>query len=195
VSIADIDVARLPRHVRRLAQELQDVLSRGSTAEAEQHKDVWDIGVFGHGRKRLDFTVIVELWLRDAAKLWVLEELPLRRGPNVVGVLSLGNDVSRAKSFNPHRFLPHTWEWSEAPVQAQPICETHYALPVHQVRAGSRPDRRTRDGISTPCVISDARDRAGRRPPGDNGWLTRCMMCEGRVRRPAPDSCVAGGEG
>ena len=59
VSIADIDVARLPGHVRRLAQELQDALSRGSTAEAEQHKDVWDMGVFGHGRKRLDFTVIV----------------------------------------------------------------------------------------------------------------------------------------
>ena len=45
------------------------------------------MGVFGHGRKRLDFTVIVQPWLRDAAKHWVLEELPLRRGPNVVGVL------------------------------------------------------------------------------------------------------------
>jgi integrase len=87
ISIADFDVARLPRHVRRLAQELQDALSRGSTAEAEQHKDIWDMGVFGHGRKRLDFTVIHQPWLRDAVKQWVLEELPLRRGPNVVGVL------------------------------------------------------------------------------------------------------------
>ena len=55
-------------------------VSRGSTAEAEQHKDVWDMGVFGHGRKRLDFTVIVQPWLRDAVKHWVLEELPLRQG-------------------------------------------------------------------------------------------------------------------
>ena len=37
--------------------------------------------------KRLDFTVIPQPWLRDAVKQWVLEELPLRRGPNVVGVL------------------------------------------------------------------------------------------------------------
>ena len=87
VSIADIDVARLPRHVRRLGQELQDAIAGGVTAEDEQRKDVWDMGVFGHGRKRLDFTVIPQPWLREAAKHWVLEELPLRRGPNVVAVL------------------------------------------------------------------------------------------------------------
>ncbi len=81
VTIADFDVAQLPRHVRRLGQELQDAVSRGTTPEAEQHKDIWDMGVFGHGRKRLDFTVIAQPWLRDAAKHWVLEELPLRRGP------------------------------------------------------------------------------------------------------------------
>ena len=45
------------------------------------------MGVFGRGRKRLDFTVIHQPWLRNATKQWVLEELPLRRGPNVVGVL------------------------------------------------------------------------------------------------------------
>ena len=87
VTIADFDVDQLPGHVRRLGQELQDAISRGSTAESEQHRDVWDMSVFGHGRKRLDFTVIVQPWLRDAAKHWVLEELPLRRGPNIVGVL------------------------------------------------------------------------------------------------------------
>ena len=87
VTIADFDVVQLPRHVRRLGQELQDAISRGATPEAEQHKDVWDMGVFGHGRKRLDFTVIAQPWLRDTAKHWVLEELPLRRGPNIVAVL------------------------------------------------------------------------------------------------------------
>ena len=87
VTIADFDVAQLPRHLRRLGQELQDAISKGATPEAEQHKDVWDMGVFGHGRKRLDFTVIAQPWLRDTAKHWVLEELPLRRGPNIVAVL------------------------------------------------------------------------------------------------------------
>jgi hypothetical protein len=87
VTIVDVDVARLPRHVRRLAQELQDARARGVTAETEQHKDVWDMGVFGHGRKRLDFAVIHQPWLRNAVKQWVLEELALRRGPNVVGAL------------------------------------------------------------------------------------------------------------
>jgi hypothetical protein len=86
-TIADFDVERLPRHIRRFAQELQDAISRSITPETEQHKDIWDMRVFGHGRKRLDFTVIVQPWLRDAAKQWVIEELPLRRGPNVVGAL------------------------------------------------------------------------------------------------------------
>jgi hypothetical protein len=39
------------------------------------------MSVFGHGRKRLDFTVIAQPWLRTATKHWVLEELPVRRGP------------------------------------------------------------------------------------------------------------------
>jgi integrase len=86
-TIADFDVTQLPRHVRRLAQELQDSIARGATPAEEQRKDIWDMSVFGHGRKRLDFTVIAQPWLRDAAKQWVLEEMPLRRGPNVVAVL------------------------------------------------------------------------------------------------------------
>jgi hypothetical protein len=87
-TIIGFDVAPLPRHVRALVQELQAAVSASTTApEDEQHKDLWDMGVFGHGRKRLDFTVIHQPWLRDAAKHWVLEELPLRRGPNVVAVL------------------------------------------------------------------------------------------------------------
>lgn len=86
-TIADFDVTELPRHVRRLVEELQSALSRGATPANEQRKDTWDMGVFGYGRKRLDFTVIRQPWLRNATKEWVLEELPLRRGPNVVAVL------------------------------------------------------------------------------------------------------------
>jgi integrase len=87
VTIADVDVTQLPRHVRRLVQELQDAIARGVSPADEQRKDIWDMVVFGHGRKRLDFTVIAQPWLRDAVKQWVLEEIPVRRGPNVVAVL------------------------------------------------------------------------------------------------------------
>lgn len=84
-TIIDVDVSRLPRHVRPLVQELQAAVSVSAAApEDEQDKDIWDMRVFGHGRKRLDFTVIHQLWLREATKHWVLEELPLRRGPNVI---------------------------------------------------------------------------------------------------------------
>jgi integrase len=87
VTITDVDATQLPCHLRRLAVELQDAIARGATPAEEQRKDIWDMSVFGHGRKRLAFTVIPQPWLRDAAKQWVLEEMPLRRGPNVVAVL------------------------------------------------------------------------------------------------------------
>lgn len=85
-TIVGFDVEQLPKHVRPMVQELQSAVSR-STPEAEQHKDIWDMTVFGQGRKRMDFTVIAQPWLRNATKHWVLEELPVRRGPNVVSGL------------------------------------------------------------------------------------------------------------
>ncbi|MDF3313594.1 site-specific integrase [Rhodococcus sp. T2V] len=87
-TIVDVDASTLPRHIRPLVQELQAAVSESTTGpDSEQHKDIWNMRVFGHGRKRLDFTVVAQPWLRSAAKHWVLEELPLRRGPNVVAVL------------------------------------------------------------------------------------------------------------
>jgi len=50
-----------------------------SSPELEQRRDRWDLGLFG-GRGRIDFTVIAQPWLREAAKHWVLEDLPLHRG-------------------------------------------------------------------------------------------------------------------
>ena len=85
VTIVDFDVEQLPRHVRSTRSGTAVRGIEGRTPEAEQHKDIWDMSVFGHGRKRMDFTVIAQPWLRNAAKHWVLEELPVRRGPNVVG--------------------------------------------------------------------------------------------------------------
>lgn len=87
-SIVDFDAGALPRHQRVPLTDLQRAVTRLScSAQDEQDNDVWNMHVFGHGRKRLDFTVITQPWLRDAAKRWVAEELPLRRGPNVVAVL------------------------------------------------------------------------------------------------------------
>jgi integrase len=50
-----------------------------TSPELEQRRDRWDLALFG-GRGRIDFTVIAQPWLREAAKHWVLEDLPLHRG-------------------------------------------------------------------------------------------------------------------
>ena len=56
-----------------------------STPETERHKDIWDLAVFGQGGT-LSFTNISQPWLKEAAKRWVLEDLPQRRGLQVPGV-------------------------------------------------------------------------------------------------------------
>jgi integrase len=87
-TITNFDTALVPRHVRPLVQQFQEAVSESSAAPDDEHdKDIWNMRVFGHGRKRLDFTVIHQHWLRNATKDWVHEELPVRRGPNVVAVL------------------------------------------------------------------------------------------------------------
>ena len=112
-TIVGFDVEQLPKHVRPMVQELQSAESR-SRPEAEQHKDIWDMTVFGHGRKRMDFTVIAQPWLRNAAKHWVLEELPVRRGLNIVdGLRDHVNSVGSSsadlqvikRKVNPRRIL------------------------------------------------------------------------------------------
>ncbi len=50
-----------------------------SNPEVERHLDVWELRVFG-ARGRMRFTGIHQRWLREAAKHWVGEELPLHRG-------------------------------------------------------------------------------------------------------------------
>jgi Phage integrase family len=47
--------------------------------EAEQAKDVWDLAAFGQNG-HLDFTMISQPWLRQAAKRWAIDDLPRRRG-------------------------------------------------------------------------------------------------------------------
>lgn len=88
-SILELDTpTRRPRpNYQEVLLGFQAAVARvASTPEAEQHKDVWNMGVFGH-TGILDFTVVSQGWLRTAIKLWVAEELPKRRGDGVVGAL------------------------------------------------------------------------------------------------------------
>jgi integrase len=88
-TIATFDVSRLAAHQRALAQDLQQaVLRAGTSPEDEQRKDVWNTAVLGHGRRRvIDFTGISQIWLREAVKRWVAEDLPTRRGDHATAIL------------------------------------------------------------------------------------------------------------
>jgi hypothetical protein len=88
-TIVGFDVSRLGRHHRALAQDLQQaVLRAGTSPEDEQRKDIWNTAVLGHGRRRvIDFTGISQIWLREALKRWVAEELPTRRGDHATAIL------------------------------------------------------------------------------------------------------------
>jgi len=81
-TIAGFDVAQLQRNHRALVQDLQQAVRQaGTSPEEEQRKDVWNTAVLGHGRRRvIDFTGISQVWLREAVKRWVAEELPTRAG-------------------------------------------------------------------------------------------------------------------
>ena len=59
-TITGLDVSRLARHHRALAQDLQQaVLRAGTSPQDEQRKDIWNTAVLGHGRRRvIDFTGI-----------------------------------------------------------------------------------------------------------------------------------------
>jgi integrase len=81
--------AKVPEFLQ-VANEVRVVALRAlSSPEAEQQKDVWDMVVFGYGlaNATLDFTKLSQPWLRQAAKRWVAEELPRRRGDNRHSVL------------------------------------------------------------------------------------------------------------
>lgn len=88
-TMLEFDDALVPEHHRVLVFDLQQAVRRAAASpEAEQAKDVWNMAVFGHGRRRvMDFTGISQPWLREAVKRWVAEELPTRRGDDPVGVL------------------------------------------------------------------------------------------------------------
>jgi len=62
--------------LRSLLAELHCALS---DPDRERAKDVWQLAVLGLPGT-LDFTGLTQRWLREAAKRWAAEDLPLRRG-------------------------------------------------------------------------------------------------------------------
>ena len=99
-TIVGFDAAQLQRDHRALVQGLQlAVRQAGTSPEEEQRKDVWNTAVLGHGRRRvIDFTGISQVWLREAVKRWVAEELPTRRGDSSTS--SLQEHVHRAEELS-----------------------------------------------------------------------------------------------
>ncbi len=79
--LAEVPVVRGRQDVTAL---LNSVLSATrmaqSSIEEEQRRDVWNLGVFGLGAQHLVFTHLSQPWLRETAKHWVAEDLPLHRG-------------------------------------------------------------------------------------------------------------------
>jgi integrase len=68
------------RHMTALVRALTLAVQRSLTSpEREQQRDRWDLAIFG-GKGQINFKVLSQPWLREAAKHWVLEDLPLHRG-------------------------------------------------------------------------------------------------------------------
>jgi integrase len=82
-SLAQIDLTGLTRLQHQLVATFTASIDKiGATPETERLRDVWDLSVFGLGGS-LPFTGISQPWLREAAKAWAVQELPLHRGSRV----------------------------------------------------------------------------------------------------------------
>lgn len=68
------------RHVTALMRSLTLSVQRSlTTPEREQQRDRWDLAIFGC-KGQINFETLSQPWLREAAKHWVAEDLPLHRG-------------------------------------------------------------------------------------------------------------------
>ena len=78
--LLDHKVCRESRHMAALIRALTLAVQRSLTSpEREQQRDRWDLAIFG-GKGQINFKVLTQPWIREAAKHWVLEDLPLHRG-------------------------------------------------------------------------------------------------------------------
>lgn len=80
LDLSHVKTTRKRQDAEALARSLATSVRRAmATPESEFALDVWDLATFG-ARGMLDFTAISQAWLRDAAKHWAAEDLPLHRG-------------------------------------------------------------------------------------------------------------------
>lgn len=78
--LLDHGICSESRHMAALIRALTLAVQRSLTSpEREQQRDRWDLAIFG-GKGQINFKVLSQPWLREAAKHWVLEDLPLHRG-------------------------------------------------------------------------------------------------------------------
>ena len=104
--------------------------------EAERHRDVWDLRLFGSpGRRRLDFTAIRQPWLREATKAWTatttgqVGEMTLRHRVGSVAVLSAvlaagpggGADPGALTRADVERFLARVHSPAFRPASGRPF--------------------------------------------------------------------------
>lgn len=78
--LLDHTICNESAHMTALIRALTFAVQRSLTSpEREQQRDRWDLAIFG-GKGQINFKVLSQPWLREAAKHWVLEDLPLHRG-------------------------------------------------------------------------------------------------------------------
>lgn len=78
--LLQVKIERSRHDVSSMLRGMVTAVRRTLTSpEHEQRQDVWDLVVLGLAGT-LDFTVVSQPWLREAAKHWAAEDLPLHRG-------------------------------------------------------------------------------------------------------------------
>lgn len=83
--LLQVEIGRSRHDVISMLRGMTTAVRRTLTSpEQEQRKDVWDLGVLGLAGT-LDFTVVTQSWLREGAKHWAAEDLPLHRGRQASG--------------------------------------------------------------------------------------------------------------
>jgi integrase len=105
-SIEDATIITLPAQRTILDQLTVHCRRLLLDPEQERLKDVWDAAAFGQNGT-LTFTRISQRWLREAAKRWVLDDLPRRRGGQIIGttqehILALAMLSESLRAARPH---------------------------------------------------------------------------------------------
>ncbi|MFG2368857.1 tyrosine-type recombinase/integrase [Streptomyces mirabilis] len=94
-TLTEVDASSFSRHTRHIASGFLKHLSRfGLSPETERHKDIWSGYAFGLNGS-LYFDKIAQSWLREATKVWALDDIPKRRGKSKQTVQSHINAIAQ----------------------------------------------------------------------------------------------------